>query len=97
MDKVKLIQVIPLPPHKTVVDLDYDEECQLDIVAYFYSEYDGKFHEVPMGFGEMNELSSTTFYEEWDTYFEDNSKRFVIIDKEGVDDWLEKHKREKIQ
>ena len=81
MEKVTLIQIIPLPENKMLVDKE-GEECECDFIAYFHSTYDERFHEIPMAFGEMNVLNMDSRDSDiWAGYFEQIEKEYKIVDR----------------
>ena len=81
MSKVTLIQVIPLPPNKMLVDKSGDE-CECDIIAYFHSTYDEFYHEVPMAFGDLKEMEfDSRDGDEWDDFFHHMERDYEIVDR----------------
>lgn len=81
MNKVTLIQVIPMPANKMLVDKNGDE-CVCDIIAYFYSDYDYKLHEMPLAFGELVDYPSVDDVKDWDDWFTHHEDNYEIVDRQ---------------
>ena len=84
MDKVTLIQVVPMPANKMLVD-KYGCECECDIIAYFHSSYDNKLHELPLAFGELADYSSVDDVENWNDQFTWCEENYRIVDRDEID------------
>lgn len=70
-----------MPANKMLVDKNGDE-CVCDIVAYFYSDYDGRYHEIPLAFGDLSEYDSVHHLEDWHEAFDHIEKNYTIVDRQ---------------
>jgi hypothetical protein len=80
MNKVTLIQVIPMPANRKLVDKEGNESI-CDIVAYFHSDDDNCIHEIPLAFGEVNMFDPVDELESWTEWFVHFENDYRIVDR----------------
>lgn len=69
-----------MPANKKLVDKD-GEECVCDIIAYFYSDYDLRYHEIPLSFGDLSEYNAVNDLEDWHEAFDHIEKNYTVVDR----------------